>query len=223
MKCLGHLAICLVFASPVYAQHAPRVDVVAQAKADLQAAGTDFASPCGAFSITKLVAWRLRGEGAGLLAKPSGNNCQGFSVDRIIYRDGLSYDILGSAGDPGGSIPGWGGETNEGAAAWRDPIDPGPIGPPQPPLPPSVDLTQVLNRLKVLEDAVAVQKDTLQIVSDQLDSHSRNEGARVEANYNYFDMQDKAIDARLKALEAKPIPTSCTVRAFGIGFSCRLQ
>ena len=59
--------------------HPDRSAVVAQAKADLDAAGHDLSGPCGAFSITHRAAWRMRGEGAGLLYKPGGNNCQGYA------------------------------------------------------------------------------------------------------------------------------------------------
>lgn len=53
----------------------------------------------GAFEITKRVAWALRGEGAGLLIKPGGENIvswQGisFAAGRICYPDGHIIKIL---------------------------------------------------------------------------------------------------------------------------------
>jgi hypothetical protein len=56
-------------------------------------------TPEGAFEITKRVAWALRGEGAGLLIKPAGENIvawQGmiFAAGRICYPDGHIIKIL---------------------------------------------------------------------------------------------------------------------------------
>lgn len=61
----------------------------------------------GDMEVTKRVAWLLRGEGAGLLIKASGENVviwQGFplSATRICYPDGHIYKLMGDAG-PGGS------------------------------------------------------------------------------------------------------------------------
>lgn len=53
----------------------------------------------GAFEITKRVAWALRGEGAGLLIKPSGENIvswqgKSFAAGRICYPDGHIFKVL---------------------------------------------------------------------------------------------------------------------------------
>jgi hypothetical protein len=72
-------------------------DVVARVKADLEGRGVNLSGPCGAFEITRRVAWILKDEGAGLLAKPSGNNCNGLSVDVVCYRDGTWVDCLVNA------------------------------------------------------------------------------------------------------------------------------
>src|SRR5688572_15243198 len=48
---------------------------VAAVKERLRADGVDLIGPCGAFAITKRVAWGLRATGAGLLSKPYGNQC----------------------------------------------------------------------------------------------------------------------------------------------------
>lgn len=131
--------------------------VVADVKADLERRGVDLSGPCGAFQITRRVAWRLRADGAGLLSKPSGNNCEGFSVDIVVYPDGRHYDVLVDGGgkneptfhlitDPERVDP----------ARWRAPIDPddAPLPAPEPvpaPIPPPVDLGPVLDRLRALE------------------------------------------------------------------------
>jgi hypothetical protein len=78
---------------------------VAAVKAQLQSQGVDLTGPCGAFAITKRVAWGLRATGAGLLSKPGGNNCEGFAVDIICFPSGAIVDILGDAG--GSNTPGW--------------------------------------------------------------------------------------------------------------------
>lgn len=69
-------------------------DVVARVKADLEARGVNLSGPCGAFEITRRVAWALRDQGAGLLRKPTGNNCMGYSVDVIMFTDGTWVDCL---------------------------------------------------------------------------------------------------------------------------------
>src|SRR5678810_711256 len=72
---------------------------VAECKLFLQRTGIDLHGACGAFAITKMAAWGLRGTGAGLLSKPSGNNCDGYATDIICYPDGRIIDILGDGGN----------------------------------------------------------------------------------------------------------------------------
>jgi hypothetical protein len=62
---------------------------------------------------TKRVAWLLRGEGAGLLIKASGENTivwQGysFSASRICYPNGHIFKLLSDAGIGGANGPGFG-------------------------------------------------------------------------------------------------------------------
>jgi hypothetical protein len=87
-------------------------DVVARIKEELEARGVPLVGPCGAFQIVKRVAWALRHEGAGLLAKPQGNNCEGFATDIIAYPDGRIFDVLTNGGGDedasGNPIPGTG-------------------------------------------------------------------------------------------------------------------
>ena len=104
------------------------VDVVARIKAELDARKVSLVGPCGAFQIVKRVAWELRGEGAGLLAKPGGNNCEGFAVDIICYPDGRIFDILANGGGDedanGNPIPGTGN-----VPVWNPPSDGQPVDP----------------------------------------------------------------------------------------------
>lgn len=127
-------------------------DVVERVKADLEKRGINLQGPCGAFEITKRVVWALRSEGCGLLDKPGGNNCQGYSTDFVIYPDGHGYDILVSAGDING--PSWQDGGVADASRWRPPIDPLDtiiVDPPKPsplPAPVSTDFTALIARLE---------------------------------------------------------------------------
>ena len=111
-------------------------DLVASIKAQLVARGVSLVDGCGAFEITKRVAWQLRTEGAGLLDKPAGNNCQGYSVDTIVYPDGTAKDILISSGGENG--PAWNDSPQVDPSRFRPPIDPGdaPVAQPAPPADP---------------------------------------------------------------------------------------
>jgi hypothetical protein len=97
---------------------------VAAVKAQLEAQGVNLAGPCGAFAITQHVAWGLRTSGIGLVSKPSGNNCQGYSVDYLAYPNGDGVDILGDAG--GANVPQWSVKPGEfaGEDRWRPPMQP---------------------------------------------------------------------------------------------------
>ena len=64
--------------------------------------------------MTKRVAWLLRGDGAGLLIKSSGENVVLWARLRTIRRRACAslpgrplYKILGDAGPGGGNTPGW--------------------------------------------------------------------------------------------------------------------
>jgi len=107
-------------------------DVIA-IKQELVLRGVNLSGPCGAFEITKRVAWKLRAEGVGLVAKDGGNNCQGYSTDLVQYKDGsLWVDILGDGG--GENKPMWITHTDTTPSVWRAAIDPGdPIVPVPPP------------------------------------------------------------------------------------------
>ena len=74
------------------------------------------AGPCGAFEITRRVAWAFRNRGAGTERKPGGANCQGQSIDIIIFTDGQTVDMVGGAGVE--NNPSW---NEQGVLSdWRD-------------------------------------------------------------------------------------------------------
>ena len=95
---------------------------VAAVKARCLAAGIMLSGAEGAFQITKRVAWGLRARGAGLLAKPGGNQCDGYATDIVCWQD-RAYDILSDGGNSNG--PTWN-ETgvDDLAARWRPAVQP---------------------------------------------------------------------------------------------------
>lgn len=97
---------------------------VAAVKAQLLAEGRDLSGPCGAFAITKRVAWGLRSAGAGLLSKPSGNNCEGYATDIVMFRDagGDIVDILGDGGNA--NVPNWNVSDTVEPSRWRPAVEP---------------------------------------------------------------------------------------------------
>jgi hypothetical protein len=181
--------VWFLLASPALAQP----EVVASVKAELVARGVSLVDSCGGFQITKRVAWRLRATGAGLLSKPSGNQCEGYAVDIIAYADGRIVDILTDAGGQNG--PTWGpGEPVE-ASRWRPAVDPGDSGPvvvppvvvpPYQPPPVYTDLTPVYSRL----DAMSAQLERM--FSD------------VTARDNARAAQIAAVDQRLERHDNDP-------------------
>lgn len=97
---------------------------VAAWKSRLEAQGVSLSGPCGAFEITKRVVWGLRSQGAGLLSKPSGNNCNGYSTDYVVFQNGDGVDILTDGGGTNG--PQWVVYEGEflGSGRWRPPVQP---------------------------------------------------------------------------------------------------
>lgn len=153
-------------------------DVVARVKAGLVDRGVDLTEPCGAFAITKRVAWELRAEGAGLLYKPLGNNCFGFSVDGIVYRDGTFVDCLIAAGNENG--PAWQMNAPDTALIerWREPFDPGDVPAPPPPPTAPPELVDVMSRLfdiEVLCEQLRLQSDAnTEKIQQQIDQVVKN-------------------------------------------------
>lgn len=81
------------------------VAMVAAVIADMRTRGIAMSGDCGAFAITRRVAWAFRNRGAGLERKTGGRNCDGHSIDIVLFTDGQSVDILIGAGDDNG--PAW--------------------------------------------------------------------------------------------------------------------
>jgi len=77
---------------------------LAEAKAQLQAAGRDLGGDCGAWSIVDRAA-RNMGHGAGFKVK-SGTSCNGYSIKSIMFPDGADFVVLISPGTTNG--PTWG-------------------------------------------------------------------------------------------------------------------
>ena len=147
----------LTIAAPALAQP----EVVAAVKRDLEARHVSLTGSCGAFEITKRVAWILRTQGYGLLSKPGGNNCQGYAVDYLTRMDGSGIDLLGDSG--GENIPAFSESEPPGALTgrWREPFDPGdqvtPLSPPIQPLPTGLE-QQILAELQAHEAADAKER-----------------------------------------------------------------
>jgi len=83
----------------------------------------------GSFEVVKRVAWLLRGEGAGLLIKNSGENViiwQGFSfsASRICYPDGHVFKLIADAGPGGANSPGFGDNDFTDPASYLPAINP---------------------------------------------------------------------------------------------------
>jgi hypothetical protein len=99
-------------------------EYVAAIKAQLQAQGVSLTGPCGAFEVTKRVAWGLRAQGVGLLSKPGGNNCNGYATDYLVLPNGDGVDILSDGG--GNNGPQWSVQPGEfaGSDRWRAPVSP---------------------------------------------------------------------------------------------------
>lgn len=132
--------------------------VVLRVKVALESRGVNLNGPCGAFEITKRVAWELRAQGAGLLQKSTGNNCAGYAIDIIAFQDGSYVDVLVDGGNA--NTPAWNVKADKvDAARWRAAFDPGDAPPAPPPpapgtgTPPPVDPNDELAR--VIDEATA--------------------------------------------------------------------
>jgi hypothetical protein len=109
------------------------VACVASVKARVLAAGINLnhgPGECGRFEVTKRVAWELRADSVGLMAKVgSQNGCSAtntldepkYGVDVVMYPDGTFADILCGGGD--GNTPCWGTGTTS-PSLWRAPFNP---------------------------------------------------------------------------------------------------
>lgn len=119
--------IVFVFIKPDFtqAQTKEHLDVVTKVFNRLKAENKNYPGPCGGLYITNEVAKELQKQGeldAGILSKPTGNNCIGYSQDIIVYKDGSHYDVL-IGGEDLCRKPRWGYVGQVDPARWRDPID----------------------------------------------------------------------------------------------------
>jgi hypothetical protein len=151
------------------------VTLVQAAKAEIVARGVDVdATECNRFQITKLAASRMAAidPDVGLLAtNPPHNNCDGYAVDVVCWKDGVIVDILGK-GNEGPNTPLWQENANPvDPARWR----PAPAiitretPPPRPaPATDSVAMLARLDRLETIVDALRVAGGELEILRKQL-------------------------------------------------------
>ena len=118
------------------AQNVNHIDVVTAVLERLKTEGLNASGPCGGLYVTNAVAIELQNQGesaAGILSKPTGNNCTGYAQDIIVYRDGSHYDILDD-GENLSRSPRWNYVGLVDPDRWRPPVDPSqiPIQPPPP-------------------------------------------------------------------------------------------
>ena len=196
--------------------------VVRAVKTRLEASGVALDGPCGAFEITKRVAWQLRSTGAGVLDKPSGNNCGGRSVDIIAYPDGRLVDILSDAGGSNGPV--WNPIEPVDPSRWRAPVDPGDGAPVVvPPPSPTVDLSPLLSRLDALERAVQALSGTV----PDLEQRVAQQGAALDDRVVALATVLEQLRTRVGELELRRIPIACSAAlnlgAGRIPISCKLQ
>lgn len=174
MKRIACVVMCVLL-WPAVVRAQDHAGTVAEVKAELVARGVNLLGPCGAFEITKRVAWRLRNLGYGIFSKePGQNSClhepQGrFAVDVVILPNGQSFDILINSETE--NTPAWQPHGGAGSpASWRPAFDPGdtplPIPVPTPvpvpvptpvPVPPSTDLALVLMELRAFRVATMTE------------------------------------------------------------------
>lgn len=105
---------------------ADRTDLVRQVKDALPFDSND---PASIFSVTRRVAWALRGEGCGLLIKTAGENIvtyhgEPFSVSRVCYPDGQLWKILADVGPNGANRPQWADDGTVPIDRYRPAIEP---------------------------------------------------------------------------------------------------
>lgn len=122
------------------------------------------ANPANIVTFLKATASSLNTAGIpggpfGILLKPGGHNCNGYSCDVLCAGNGpgqRQWDVLGDAG--GQSIPTWSPIENP-AVRVCEPVSVAPTPTPVPqPQPPAVDLSPILARLDALEKEHAVLK-----------------------------------------------------------------
>ena len=180
-------------------------DVVEHVKADLVARGVPLTGACGAFEITRRVAWQLalQGEaGAGLLKKPTGNNCDGFADGIIAFSSGVHFDILFDAG--GENRPQWVSAGAFDLARWAAPLpvdDAPPIEEPEPSVkpPPPVDVAVAIDALMQAIEAVVGPR--LEALKAQSDANTEKIQAQIDQAIKNAEASAKAYLPLLAKLE----------------------
>jgi hypothetical protein len=188
------------------ALHPNHLETVRRIKNEVIAAGIVLEhgpGECGRFEVTKRVAFALKDEGFGLIAKFGGQNkCaegslgiteDGFAVDAIMDRDGVVIDLLG-AGVDGPNTAQWFVQPHlTNPNLWREPfpVVDGAIPVPMPTPTPGLTLE---NRVALLETQVV----SLLALASTI--------AGIVSTTN----------ARLIALEARPVYTRGRVNFFGV-------
>lgn len=155
----------------------------------------------GAFEVVKRVAWELRGEGAGLLLKPAGENVvnwrgQTFSAGRLCYPGGLVIKVITDVGPGGQNGAGWHEEDVVDATRYVPAMDPAgdappPIGPAPVPSPPTL---QPVDLRRVLEELANVAAELKATRADVRDLRARLE--RIEGHTDFTDHEVRKIYAR---------------------------
>jgi len=105
--------------------HDDHIATVEAVIADLVAHGVDLSGECGSWTVVnEVVKWLRPSEPTiGLIAK-GGTNCNGYSIDALMYNDGVVFDILINAENapPTGADPQWGYGGCRDPSDWRDPV-----------------------------------------------------------------------------------------------------
>lgn len=111
--------------APPPSDHDNQYAVVVAVIADLVAHAVDLSGPCGSWAVVnEVVKWlRPSQPTVGLIAK-GGTNCNGYSIDALMYLDGAVYDLLIDAENapPTGAAPQWSYAGQRPASDWRDPV-----------------------------------------------------------------------------------------------------
>jgi hypothetical protein len=169
----------LLWATPANSQTIDHTDVVRAAKAAAIAAGINVdQDDCSRFEVTKRAAALLASEGAGLLSKETGANCQGYATDIIAYKSGAIVDVLGSGPDGPNTVH-WLIQAPVDPSRWRPPLSvssvvPEPTPMPPPPLPSDqADLAAINSKL-----------DQLLYSMDQLRQQQATDTEKIETRIN---------------------------------------
>ena len=215
MKSLCLLVWLLLIPCLVQAQD--QSNVVREIKADLIARGVNLSGPCGAFQITKRVAWRLREQGYGLLGGKSSaqNGCatngDKYAIDWLLKASGEGVDILSDAGGDNGVI--WAEEEAE-ARLYRPAFDPGDTPTPMP-SPPSTSpnlstIMDLIDRLQRSVDAINTKIGDLRLLLTQEEERRLQSDNGLMRWLTLHKVEDSH-------------KSTCKASIFGIPVSCRLE